>query len=139
MGSDPIGHSRLWLKVERDSDVGGVKVWRGYGWQTALSTGGKSAEMCFSADISSIGCTICDCYYKCFYDTHHQPDEKRDEGCGQKERRKAKWMEREWENEEHENVKNRRNKKVEGLELKWDGGWVIWSETQRLKGITPKK
>jgi len=40
--------------------------------------------MCFSADISSIGCTICDCFYKCFYDTHHQSDGERDEGYEKK-------------------------------------------------------
>lgn len=122
--------------------LGGVKVWRGYGWQTALSAGEKCAEMCFSADISrqsqaasaapSVTATTSVSM------THTISLMEREMRCVDKKKEERQW---EWENEEHGEIemwKQRRNKKVEELELKWMGdGW--YGLEQRLKGITPIK
>lgn len=142
MGSDPIGYSRLWLKVERDSDVGGV--WR-YGEAMAdkqLSLLGKNVLKCVfqltSADSHRLQrqhrLRHLWSYCKCLYDTHHQPDGKRDEVCVDKKKERQKGV-REWR--AWRDVKTKRgHKKVEGL--KWMGdGW--YGLRQRLKGITPKE
>lgn len=124
-----------WRWTETVMLGGGVNVWRSYGWQTALSAGEKCAEMCFSADISrqsqaAAAASAAPSVKLLQVSLWHTPSAWWKERWGVWTKRKK--VKREWENEEHGEMKMWKQR--EGIkrwrEVKMDGGWVIWSETK---------